>query len=101
MARRKSNKGYLSDGDSSGHSSEGDEGFDGEGGDSRAERDLFDDPYANKKRKRGGKEDELYGVFAEDDDEDEGEGFGGRKGGGGGGKGKGGGQQGKRMDWTK
>lgn len=96
MARRKANKGYLSDGDSSGHSSDGgDDTFEGEGGaDSRAERDLFDDPYANKKRKRGGKEDELYGVFAEEDDE-EGQGFGGGKHGG-----RGGGKE-KRMDWTK
>ena len=99
MARRKANKGYLSDGDSSGHSSDGgDDGFEGEGGDSRAERDLFDDPYANKKRKRGGKEAELYGVFAEDDDE-EGQGFGGGKHGGGK-EGRGGGKD-KKMDWTK
>lgn len=90
MARRKANKGYLSDGDSSGDSSEGgDEGWEADG-DARAERDRFDDPYSTKKRKRGGKEDELYGVFAEDDED---EGFP-----GGGSKGKG---KEKRQDWTK
>jgi tuftelin-interacting protein 11 len=90
MARRKANKGYLSDGDSSGDSSEGgDEGWDGDG-DARAERDLFSDPYGNKKRKRGGKEDELYGVFAEDDED---EGFSGARN-----KGKG---KETRTDWTK
>lgn len=100
MARRKANKGYLSDGDSSGHSSSGDDDFENGGGDARAERDRFDDPYSTKKRKRtgGGQDSELYGVFADDDDDD-GPGLGGgrSKGMGGGG---GGGKE-KRMDWAK
>jgi tuftelin-interacting protein 11 len=100
MARRKANKGFLSDGDSTdGSGGDGDD-FDSSflpGGDDAEERALFEDPYS-KKRKRGGKEDALYGVFADDDDEDEDvEGFGKGKG-----KAKGGGGPGgKRMDWTK
>lgn len=51
MARRKT--GFLSDGESS--------------GDSNADSDELDDGH-HKRQRRGGKEDALYGVFAEDDD---------------------------------
>ncbi|EMD39286.1 hypothetical protein CERSUDRAFT_112934 [Gelatoporia subvermispora B] len=57
--------------------------------DARAERELFENPYKRKRRRKDGKEDAIYGVFADDDDEDEG--FGGKKGG----RGQ------KRSDWTK
>lgn len=38
--------------------------------DVRAERALFEDPYQRKRRRKGGKEDALYGVFAEDSDDE-------------------------------
>lgn len=73
MARRK--KQYMSDDDidSSDASSQADEAtapdWD-EDPDERAERLRFTDPYGKRsKRKRNGKEDALYGVFAEDDEE--------------------------------
>jgi tuftelin-interacting protein 11 len=48
---------------------------------------LFDDPFQRKRRKTNGKEDALYGVFAEEIDE---ESSGGKRGG-----------RSKRNDWTK
>lgn len=57
--------------------------------DAREERALFEDPYQRKRRRKNGKEDALYGVFAEDSDEDI----------RGGGRGPAGKQ--KRADWTK
>ena len=56
--------------------------------DAREERELFEDPYKRKRRRKNGKEDAIYGVFA-DDDEDEG--FGGRRGA----------KAEKRRDWAK
>lgn len=38
--------------------------------DVRAERALFEDPYQRKRRRKGGKEDALYGVFAEESDDE-------------------------------
>jgi len=75
MARRK--RAFIDDDDDSSEDSEGNdfEGFENEDPDTREERRLFEQPY--KKQRRGGKEDAIYGVFA-DDDEDEG--FGKRKG---------------------
>lgn len=73
MARRK--KQYMSDDDldSSGASSQDEEAtapdWD-EDPDERAERLRFTDPYGKRsKRKRNGKDDALYGVFAEDEDD--------------------------------
>ena len=60
-----------------------------ENADERAERELLENPYGRKRRRRAnGKDDATYGVFG-DDSEDEG--FGGRK------------RQAerKRSDWTK
>lgn len=105
MARRKANKGFLSDGDSSDSSGGGgDDDFDSsflpgdDDADAREERAMFDDPYS-RKRKRGdgrdAKEEALYGIFAEDQ-VDEDAGFGGKARGGGGGK-----AGGKRADWSK
>lgn len=68
MGRRRANKGFLDDGESS----------EGSGSD-----DEFDDDPYPKRRKTGGsgKEDALYGVFMEDDDGEGAEGFGRRRGG--------------------
>ncbi len=67
MARRKR---VLDDGDDSDSSSASDDGDDfGLDNDAREERDLFANPY-QRKRKRNGKEDAIYGVFGEDSDED-------------------------------
>ena len=38
--------------------------------DAREERALFENPYQNKRRKTNGKEDALYGIFAESSDEE-------------------------------
>ncbi|KAG5647479.1 hypothetical protein DXG03_009414 [Asterophora parasitica] len=56
----------------------------------REERELFENPYQNKRRRRNGKEEALYGIFG-DDSEEEGSGQRGRRSGG----------QGKKSDWTK
>ncbi|KAF9047173.1 TFP11-domain-containing protein [Hymenopellis radicata] len=67
MARRKR---VLDDGDDSDSSSAADDRDDfGLDNDAREERDLFENPY-QRKRKRNGKEDAIYGVFGEDSDED-------------------------------
>ncbi|EPQ56579.1 TFP11-domain-containing protein [Gloeophyllum trabeum ATCC 11539] len=39
--------------------------------DLREERELFENPYGRKKRRKGGKEDAIYGVFADDSEEEE------------------------------
>ena len=70
MARRKR---VLDDGDDSDSpGSENDRDIDFENDpDAREERALFENPYQNKRRKTNGKEDALYGIFAESS-EDEG-----------------------------
>jgi tuftelin-interacting protein 11 len=40
--------------------------------DAREERALFENPYRNKRRRTNGKEDTLYGIFAENSDEEDG-----------------------------
>jgi tuftelin-interacting protein 11 len=90
MARRK--RQFLDDGDSdSSQGSEEEASFNTNDPDARAERELFENPYGHKRRRKGGREDAIYGVFGEDSDE-EAEGFGGRKA-----------QRGerKKSDWTK
>ncbi|KAJ8514652.1 hypothetical protein ONZ45_g7826 [Pleurotus djamor] len=69
MARRKR---LLDDDDSDSSAGSDDEGnFDENDPDARAERELFANPYQHqKKRRRNGKEDALYGVFGEDSDDD-------------------------------
>ncbi|PPQ73235.1 hypothetical protein CVT26_015038 [Gymnopilus dilepis] len=70
MARRKR---VLDDGDDS-DSSNGSEQLDLDfenDPDAREERALFENPYAHKRRKKNGKEDALYGIFAENSDEEE------------------------------
>jgi tuftelin-interacting protein 11 len=70
MARRKR---VLDDGDDSDSPGSVDDlGFDTENDpDAREERALFENPYQNKRRKTNGREDALYGIFAESS-EDEG-----------------------------
>ena len=91
MARRK--RQILEDGDDSdsyeGSDDDGVADFNGnDDPDVRAERELFENPYGRKRRRKGnGKEDAIYGVFG-DDSEDEG--FGGRPK-----------RPEKRSDWTK
>ena len=91
MARRK--RGFLDDGDSD--SSQGSDAddlggrFDEADPDAREERALFEDPYQRKRRRKNGKEDATYGVFADDSEE---EGFGGKKRGG---------KPAKKSDWAK
>ncbi|KAK7056344.1 hypothetical protein VNI00_002898 [Paramarasmius palmivorus] len=58
--------------------------------DTREERALFENPYKRKRRRKNGKEQALYGIFADSDEE---EGGSGRRGGKAG--------QSKRSDWTK
>ncbi|KAF9499348.1 TFP11-domain-containing protein [Pleurotus eryngii] len=69
MARRK----RVLDGDDSDSSENSDVGepyFEGNA-DAREERELFQNPYQHqRKRKRNGKEDAIYGVFADDSDDD-------------------------------
>lgn len=80
MGRRK--RAYLDDdiSDSSNGSDNEDQQLgDNDDPDLRAERELFQDPYQRKRRRRNGKDDAIYGVLG-DDDEDEG--FGGGKRGG-------------------
>ncbi|KIK61690.1 hypothetical protein GYMLUDRAFT_199260 [Collybiopsis luxurians FD-317 M1] len=69
MARRKR---ILDDGDDSDSydgSEAGDFGLD-ESVDARDERELFENPYQRKRRKKNGKQDALYGIFAEDSEDD-------------------------------
>ncbi|KAH8075873.1 TFP11-domain-containing protein [Cristinia sonorae] len=94
MARRKRN--ILEDDDDSDSSVSDDNDdlndptYDHDDPDAREERALFENPYQRKRRRKNGKEDAIYGVFASSD-EDEDEGFGKKK------RGKGH----KRSDWTK
>ncbi|PPQ91459.1 hypothetical protein CVT25_013716 [Psilocybe cyanescens] len=85
MARRKR---VLDDGDDSDSVDDSDNpDFDFENDpDAREERALFENPYGNKRRRRNGKEDALYGIFAENsEDEDTSRG----------------GKASKRSDWAK
>ncbi|KAJ3510057.1 hypothetical protein NLJ89_g4888 [Agrocybe chaxingu] len=85
MARRKR---VLDDGDDSDSSAVSDPDFDfGNDPDAREERALFENPY-RKRRRTNGKEDALYGVFAENSDDEKT----GRRGMG---------SKSKRSDWTK
>ncbi|KZT25280.1 TFP11-domain-containing protein [Neolentinus lepideus HHB14362 ss-1] len=89
MPRRK--RGFLDDGDSdSSPVSDVDDLNDlpENDPDLRDERELFENPYGRKRRRRGGSDDATYGIFAEDNDEDE-DTLNKRKG------------RGKRSDWTK
>lgn len=63
MGRRKR---HLSDDDDSDSVSSSDIGDVDEDPDTREERALFEDPYQRKRRRRNGKNEALYGVFAED-----------------------------------
>ncbi|KAF7983380.1 hypothetical protein HWV62_22381 [Athelia sp. TMB] len=70
MARRK--RQMMDDDDSSDASGSDGGGFDDPTDPTeREERAMFDDPYGRKRRKTNGKEDALYGVFADDSDDDE------------------------------
>ena len=87
MARRKR---ILEDDDSSDASADSDDAdFNmNEDADERAERDLLENPYGRKRRRRGnGKDDATYGVFGGNSEE---EGFGGHRK-----------KEEKRSDWTK
>jgi tuftelin-interacting protein 11 len=71
MARRKRQFLDDADSDSSQSSDTGDvPEFEDTTQDARDERALFEDPYKRKKRKKDGKEDALYGVFAEDSEDE-------------------------------
>ncbi|KAI0704460.1 TFP11-domain-containing protein [Cerioporus squamosus] len=71
MARRK--RQFLEDDDSdSSPASDVDEPtFDDNDPDARAERELFQNPYKRKRRRKNAKEDAIYGVFGSDDDEED------------------------------
>ncbi|RDB23676.1 hypothetical protein Hypma_009153 [Hypsizygus marmoreus] len=86
MARRKR---MLDDDDDSDSSNGSEAEFEFENDPTaREERALFEDPYQRKRRRKDGKEDALYGIFAEDsDDEDRGA--------------KGPAKKAKKSDWTK
>ncbi|KAI0832099.1 TFP11-domain-containing protein [Trametes gibbosa] len=68
MARRK--RQFIEDDDDSSSSSDIDDvNFDDNGDpDARAERELFENPYGRKRRRKNGKEDAIYGVFGSDDE---------------------------------
>ncbi|KAI0079346.1 TFP11-domain-containing protein [Panus rudis PR-1116 ss-1] len=89
MARRK--RQLLEDDDSDSSISDeqdyNDPNYDPNDPDAREERALFENPYGHKRRRKNGKEDAIYGVFA---DSDEDEGFGGKEK-----------APKKRTDWTK
>ncbi|EJD07266.1 TFP11-domain-containing protein [Fomitiporia mediterranea MF3/22] len=90
MARRKRHLDEGNDSDSSVGSDDDDINDFGlnENPDERAERELFEQPYGRKKRRKAnGKDDATYGIFGEDSED---EGFGGR-----------GKKPVKRSDWTK
>ncbi|KIP04527.1 hypothetical protein PHLGIDRAFT_75791 [Phlebiopsis gigantea 11061_1 CR5-6] len=90
MARRK--RQFLEDDDSD--SSVGDDNdlddpsYDVHDPDARAERELFENPYKRKRRRKDPKEDAIYGVFASSDEEGERGESSSRKGG-------------KKSDWAK
>ena len=70
MGRRKR---VLDDGDDSESNNSDDLDFDLDNDpDAREERALFENPYRNKRKRTNGKEDALYGVFAETSDEEDG-----------------------------
>jgi tuftelin-interacting protein 11 len=89
MARRK--RQLLEDDDSDSSSGEDndieDVGY-ADDPDTRAERELFENPYKHKRRRKNGKEDAIYGVFGSDDEEED---YNDKRGG----------KAGKRSDWTK
>ncbi|KAH9893377.1 TFP11-domain-containing protein [Cubamyces lactineus] len=69
MARRK--RQLLDDDDDSSPVSDVDETFDFDDNDpdARAERELFENPYKRKRRRKDGKDDAIYGVFGSDDED--------------------------------
>lgn len=71
MGRRKR---VLDDGDDSDSNDNSDDlDFDlDDDPDTREERALFENPYRNKRKRTNGKEDALYGIFAENSDEEDG-----------------------------
>lgn len=73
MARRKRQLLEDDDSDSSvGEDNDFDDlGYDANDPDARAERELFENPYGHKRRRKNGKEDAIYGVFAEDEEDEE------------------------------
>lgn len=88
MARRKRQLLEDDDSDSSpGEDNDFDDGSFANDPDARAERELFENPYKHKRRRKNGKEDAIYGVFGSDDEEED--------------YGRGRGAKGKRSDWTK
>ncbi len=70
MVRRKRMLDDGDDSDSGGNSDDPNLDFDNDP-DAREERALFENPYQNKRRRRNGKEDALYGIFADDSDDDD------------------------------
>ncbi len=72
MGRRKRQFLEDDDSDSSPVSDVDEPHFDENDPDARAERELFENPYKRKRRRKNAKEDAIYGVFgSEDDEEDE------------------------------
>ena len=71
MARRKRQILEDDDSDSSPVSDVDEPTFDDNDPDARAERELFENPYKRKRRRKNAKEDAIYGVFASDDDEED------------------------------
>ncbi|KAG6908973.1 hypothetical protein DXG01_002581 [Tephrocybe rancida] len=68
MARRKR---VIDDDDDSDSNDESDFDFNNETDPTaREERELFENPYQNKRRRKNGKEDALYGVFGEDSEDE-------------------------------
>ncbi|KJA28197.1 hypothetical protein HYPSUDRAFT_34579 [Hypholoma sublateritium FD-334 SS-4] len=70
MARRKRMLDDGDDSDSGGNSDDPDFDFDNDPN-AREERALFENPYQNKRRRRNGKEDALYGIFADNSDDED------------------------------
>ncbi|CDO68375.1 hypothetical protein BN946_scf184815.g22 [Trametes cinnabarina] len=71
MARRK--RQLLEDDDSSSSVSDVDDTIDFDDNndpDARAERELFENPYKRKRRRKNGKEDAIYGIFGSDDEDE-------------------------------
>ena len=71
MGRRKRQFLEDDDSDSSPVSDVDEPHFDDNDPDARAERELFENPYKRKRRRKNGKEDAIYGVFGSDDDEED------------------------------
>ncbi|KAG6898976.1 hypothetical protein C0993_002065 [Termitomyces sp. T159_Od127] len=68
MPRRKR---FLDDGDDSDSNNESELDFNTETDPTvREERELFENPYQHKRRRKNGKEDALYGIFGEDSDDE-------------------------------